>query len=94
MHASERSRGRGGLHPATVPRAQKVEEPAKKFDLRSALRLVAGFGEAGAASGLVLTDRDRRDLAPPHELERAARLTEAIVRSALAADAQEAAGWR
>ncbi|MEM9784487.1 MAG: M28 family peptidase, partial [Pseudomonadota bacterium] len=59
-----------------------------------AFRLVAGFGDAGAATNLVLTERDRREMISAEELERAATLATDIVLSALRADEAQFLGWR
>ena len=59
-----------------------------------AFRLVSGFGDATAATSLVLTELDTRDYVKTDELDRAANFTEMVVRSALTADAQEVADWR
>lgn len=59
-----------------------------------ALRLVAGFGDAKASTSLVLTDRDRRNLASLDQLSNAAKLTREIVQRALNAPSTVAASWR
>jgi aminopeptidase YwaD len=59
-----------------------------------AFRMVAGFADPTAATSLVLTEKDVRGLVKTEELERAAHLTETIVRAALAADSEEVARWR
>jgi len=59
-----------------------------------AFRLVAGFADPTAATSLVLTEMDTRDQVKPEELERAANLTETIVRDALNASPEAAAKWR
>lgn len=59
-----------------------------------AFRLVAGFGDARAATSLVLTDRDRRELASPEQLANAAKLTREIVAQALKATSSQAKAWR
>jgi Zn-dependent M28 family amino/carboxypeptidase len=59
-----------------------------------AFRLVAGFGDAEASTSLVLTDRDRRDLASLEQLAKAANLTCEIVARALTATASQAKAWR
>jgi aminopeptidase YwaD len=59
-----------------------------------AFRLVAGFGDQKAATSLVLTDRDKRDLANPDQLTSASRLTLEIVSQALKADAAQVTAWR
>lgn len=56
-------------------------------------RLVAGFGEHDAPARLVLTPGDRRDLVSAAALTRAADLAETILRAALDASPEEAAGW-
>ena len=59
-----------------------------------AFRLVSGFGDATAATRLVLTEHDRRELVQSSHLERAATLATEIVRSALTAGDAEAEAWR
>ncbi|WP_226574525.1 M28 family peptidase [Acuticoccus sediminis] len=59
-----------------------------------AFRLVAGFGDTGAAARYVLTARDTRSAVQPGELTRAARLSEAILMAALTAPADATAAWR
>ncbi len=59
-----------------------------------AFRLVAGFDDALAATGFVLTERDRRTAVEVEELERAAALTTDILLSALMASQSTAATWR
>lgn len=59
-----------------------------------AFRLVAGFGDPMAATKNVLTSLDTRKLVKKEELDRAARLTETITRTALNAEIAAAASWR
>jgi len=59
-----------------------------------AVRIVAGFGDRDASLRHVLTEGDRRDLVPTHELERAARLATAMTYLAAQASAPEVAKWR
>ena len=59
-----------------------------------AFRLVAGFCNQKAATSLVLTDRDKRDLANPDQLANASKLTLEIVSQALKADAAQVTAWR
>lgn len=59
-----------------------------------AFRLVAGFAEHFADTRLVLTPRDRRDLVPIAELERAADLATRITFAAMQADPDEVRSWR
>jgi hypothetical protein len=59
-----------------------------------AFRLVAGFGDAKASTGLVLTDQDRRNLASPDQLNNAAKLAREIVQRALDAPNKLVASWR
>lgn len=59
-----------------------------------AFRLVAGFGETDAATRYVLTPLDRRGLADPAELDRAADLASEILLSALTASDDQCKSWR
>jgi aminopeptidase YwaD len=59
-----------------------------------AFRLVAGFGDAKASTSLVLTDRDRRNLASVDQLTRASELSCEIVQRALNVPDVVAASWR
>ncbi|MBQ2262842.1 MAG: M28 family peptidase [Loktanella sp.] len=59
-----------------------------------AFRLVSGFGDPKASTSLVLTNRDRRDLASTDQLANAARLTQEIVQRALNVPDSVAASWR
>ncbi|MDB5511972.1 MAG: family peptidase [Enterovirga sp.] len=59
-----------------------------------AFRLVAGFDDPMAATRLVLTAADTRDLVPRPDLERAASLALAITNAACSAPAETCAAWR
>lgn len=59
-----------------------------------AFRLVAGFGDYEAHTSLVLTDRDRRDVASLEHLTKATNLAREIVQRALSAPPAIAASWR
>ncbi|WP_375572733.1 M28 family peptidase [Seohaeicola saemankumensis] len=59
-----------------------------------AFRLVAGFGDYKAPTSLVLTDRDKRDLATLDQLANASKLTLEIVSQALKADSAQVLTWR
>jgi len=59
-----------------------------------AFRLVAGFGEANAATSLVLTKKDNRSLASAAQLTKAAILSREIVERALDVPIERAAAWR
>jgi hypothetical protein len=59
-----------------------------------AIRLVAGFDDAGAHLRVVLTPADTRDKVAQSELRQAALLTAALVAAACTAEPAEAAKWR
>jgi aminopeptidase YwaD len=59
-----------------------------------AFRLVSGFGDATAATRLVLTAKDTRDKVDPGSLATATRLARQIVEAALDADPARVATWR
>lgn len=59
-----------------------------------AFRLLAGFGDSTADTGLVLTNRDVRSCATPAQLRKAAALGCEIVQRALDAPAAQTTAWR
>jgi len=59
-----------------------------------AFRLVAGFNDPNAATGVVLTPEDTRDKVALSELTKAARLVSAIASNALDASQADVAAWR